>query len=109
MYQSRESNQWFLTMKVHIKMDAQLRPRETLINDRCWTLCSAKSSRSHSIAGPGGCTRAFSKLSVPLPSTTECTQDALRAWMASSGLLAITRLAKPNRLNNWAVFFARPL
>jgi hypothetical protein len=39
----------------------------------------------------------------------ECIQDASWAWMVSSDLLAITRLARPNRLNNCAVFLAKPL
>lgn len=36
-------------------------------------------------------------------------QDAPRACKANSDLLAITRLARPNKLNNCAVFLARPL
>ena len=36
-------------------------------------------------------------------------QEAPRACRANSGLLAITRLARPNRLKSWAWFLARPL
>lgn len=36
-------------------------------------------------------------------------QDAPRACRASSRLLAMTRLAKPNRLNSCASFLAMPL
>ena len=36
-------------------------------------------------------------------------QDAPRALSANSGLLAMTRLASPNRLNSCASFLARPL
>ena len=36
-------------------------------------------------------------------------QDAPRPASRSSGLLAMTRLASPNRLNNCASFFASPL
>jgi len=36
-------------------------------------------------------------------------QDAPRAWSANSGLLEMTRLASPNRLNSCASFLARPL
>lgn len=36
-------------------------------------------------------------------------QDAPRAWIASNCFLAMTRLARPNRLNSCASFLARPL
>ena len=36
-------------------------------------------------------------------------QDAPRALRVNSDLLAITKLAKPNRLNSCASFLARPL
>jgi len=36
-------------------------------------------------------------------------QDAPRAWIASNCLLAMTRLARPNRLNSCAWFLAKPL
>jgi hypothetical protein len=36
-------------------------------------------------------------------------QDTPRAWIANNCRLTTTRLAKPNRLNSCAVFFARPL
>jgi predicted secreted protein len=36
-------------------------------------------------------------------------QDGPRASMASRRLLAITMLARPNRLNSCAAFLARPL
>ena len=36
-------------------------------------------------------------------------QDAPRPWSANSGLLAMTRLASPNKLNSCASFLARPL
>lgn len=36
-------------------------------------------------------------------------QDAPRALMANSDRLAITKLARPNRLNSCAVFLASPL
>ena len=36
-------------------------------------------------------------------------QEAPRACRAINCLLAMTRLAKPNRLNSCASFFARPL
>ena len=36
-------------------------------------------------------------------------QDAPRAWSANNGLLAMTRLASPNRLSSCASFLARPL
>ena len=40
---------------------------------------------------------------------TSGAQDAPRAWIANSCLLAMTRLASPNRLNSCASFLARPL
>jgi len=36
-------------------------------------------------------------------------QDAPRAWSAINRLLAMTRLASPNRLNSCASFLASPL
>ena len=36
-------------------------------------------------------------------------QDAPRAWIANNGLLAMTRLASPNRLNSCASFLPKPL
>lgn len=36
-------------------------------------------------------------------------QDALRAWIANNCLLAMTMLARPNRLNSCASFLASPL
>ena len=36
-------------------------------------------------------------------------QDAPRASMSNSGLLAMTRLARANRLNSCVSFLARPL
>ena len=40
---------------------------------------------------------------------TSAVQDAPRAATRASDLLAMTRLASPNRLNNCASFFAKPL
>lgn len=40
---------------------------------------------------------------------TSAVQETPRAWIANKCLLAMTRLAKPNRLNNCASFLARPL
>ncbi len=37
------------------------------------------------------------------------SQETPRAWRSSSDLLAITRLASPNRLNSCASFLAMPL
>ena len=37
------------------------------------------------------------------------TQDAPRAWMSNNCLLAMTRLASPNRLNSCVSFLAKPL
>lgn len=36
-------------------------------------------------------------------------QDAPRAWMSNNGLLAMTRLASPNKLNSCVSFLAKPL
>lgn len=41
--------------------------------------------------------------------TTFDVQDAPRAAARSNDLLAMTRLASPNRMNSCAWFFARPL
>ena len=37
------------------------------------------------------------------------SQDAPRAWSANNRLLAMKRLARPNRLNSCASFLPRPL
>ena len=56
--------------------------------------------------------RAVGPASRALCTSCEATfdvQDAPRPRAISSDLLAMTRLASPNRLNSCASFFARPL
>jgi hypothetical protein len=48
----------------------------------------------------------FSKLTAFLAPLG--AQDALRVSVIVKRLPASTRLAKPNKVNSWAVFFAKP-
>ena len=52
--------------------------------------------------------RPFAGFSLPTMVAFH-SQDTPRAGSANSRRLAMTRLARPNRLNNCASFFARPL
>ena len=56
--------------------------------------------------------RAFRSFFASVLTSSEATfrsQDASRACAANNDLLAMTRLARPNRLNSCALFFAKPL